>query len=64
MKRVELVLEDKGLVPAALAHRPLEVRAKLRCDVGGDRDAADAAHRVETQRNVVIAAQQDEVLAA
>ena len=64
MEGVELVVQRRRRDPIASFHGVLELGAKARRDVGGDRDAADPAHRVEAQGHIVIAGKLDEIRAA
>ena len=42
----------------------MEIRAKPRRDIGGNRDAADPAHGIECERGFIVARQLEETLAA
>ena len=63
---VGVVFMEQGQrrIPLPRRHRRLKLRDKARRDIGGDGDAADAAHRVKGQRRLVIARHLAEIVPA
>src|SRR3546814_13517875 len=57
------VVERQRARPVALGAGGGEIGAKARCDIGGDRDAARAAHDSVREPQVVVARELAEVLA-